>query len=93
MTPQEPRTEQGRWLLDHQGLINATGDLRGDSIDLRQSILTIETEAFRLGTEGLIIAFRRFAIRAYEQTPTEDDLRSILEEATVLAAALAEEGR
>lgn len=45
MNDQTPRTEQGRWLLDHQGLINATGGMRGDSIDLRQSILTIEAEA------------------------------------------------
>jgi hypothetical protein len=45
----EPQTDQGRWLLDHQGLVNISKpqqkSYRGDEIDLRASVLTIEREA------------------------------------------------
>ena len=44
----KPTTDQGKWLLAHQGLINIgkwDPSMRGDEIDLRQSILTIEAEA------------------------------------------------
>jgi len=45
----QPQTDQGRWLLDHQGLVNiskpAHHSMRGDEIDLRASVLAIEAEA------------------------------------------------
>ena len=45
----EPETDQGRWLLDHQGLVNISRpqqkSYRGDEIDLRASVLTIERQA------------------------------------------------
>jgi len=44
-----PLTDGGRWLLDHQGLVNiskpAHHSMRGDEIDLRAAIITIEREA------------------------------------------------
>ena len=44
----EPLTDAGKWLLDHQGLVNIgkiDGSMRGDEIDLRAAIITIEIEA------------------------------------------------
>ena len=43
-----PATDQGKWLIAHQGLVNIgkwDGSMRGDEIDLRQSVMTIEAEA------------------------------------------------
>ena len=44
-----PTTDQGLWLIEHQGLVNiskpAQHSMRGDEIDLRQSVMTIEAEA------------------------------------------------
>jgi hypothetical protein len=59
-----PTTGQGRWLIEHQGLVNiskpAHHSMRGDEIDLRASVVTIEGEAIaaerariRAAVEGL----------------------------------------
>jgi hypothetical protein len=59
----EPRTDTGRWLLGHQGLINiskpAQPSMRGDEIDLRDAILAIEREAATPEPSDLRAAFDR----------------------------------
>ncbi len=64
MTDSTPRTDTGKWLLDHQGLVNIGKidvTMRGDEIDLRAAIVTIEAEAAILATQPEPLDVERLA--------------------------------
>jgi hypothetical protein len=67
----EPTTKSGRWLIDHQGLVNiskpADRSMRGDEIDLRQSVATIEAEA-----RALLLDELEAAVRGMLRTDVDD---------------------